>query len=78
MISNVIPAFLNIEKLESVESESVIESKDDTHSGIENDLLRFGVSFGCALHFNLRIEECDGVVTLEIIEVGLYVPLGLN
>ena len=74
MISNVIPAFLNIEKLESVESESVIESKDETHSGIENDLLRFGVSFGCPLHFNLRIEECDGVVTLEIIEVGLYVP----
>ena len=52
----------------------MIESKDDTHSGIENDLLRFGVSFGCPLHFNLKIEECDGVVTLEIIEVGLYVP----
>ena len=55
---------LDIEKLESVESESVIESNEETHSGIDSDLLRFGVSFGCALHFNLRIEECEGVVKL--------------
>ena len=45
------------------------ESTEDTLSVIDTDLLHVEASFGFELHLNFIIDECDGGVIAESMEV---------